>query len=426
MSNWTWEDLNRMWAHGPATDIPAPETFDPLTETKPFNPADNLTALFDLSEEFFSNIMRDPANIAATGWKRGNRWRDTQMENFEPMLGAIENPEIQEFMRGIAGNFATGLSLPAMVMEPGPAELGLIGEGLLGFAAMTPRIWKRIRSPLEEINALLHTAKASGASIADIRPRLRKISSGLYEDILEQQEGLRLAHGDRWYMDPENARDYDFLSEIKTRLDRLTGADEVLPLSNPRNISVDDLADRIINVKEDVLRFELEPNELDAFMTFRESFLPYLDQAAITGRAGSNEVVESLIAGLEAQVGNRGARSILRAMNIDDTAALARPAQRDIMIDAHSSRWGERPVPIGISDILADPLTAEPFEQLLSVLSRNGASPEEFVTYLSRNGVDAVMRQIEPWADANKIDKAGLLQALRWLHGGHLETPPLL
>ena len=146
MSNWTWEDLNALVAAegslGEASPLRGPERtaggasgprggFDPLTETQPFNPADNLTALFDLSEEFFSNILRDPAAVAATGWKRGNRHRDTQLESWEPLLSAIENPEIQEFMRGIAGNFATGLSLPALVMEPGPAEFGVVGKAAM-------------------------------------------------------------------------------------------------------------------------------------------------------------------------------------------------------------------------------------------------------------------------------------------------------
>lgn len=104
------------------------------------NPADNLMDLFAASESFFSNISRDPANIRGKGWQPGMTWRDMHMENFEPLLASIENPELQEYMRGIASNFATGLSVPAMLAEPGPGELGLAARELLPLMGLIPKL----------------------------------------------------------------------------------------------------------------------------------------------------------------------------------------------------------------------------------------------------------------------------------------------
>jgi hypothetical protein len=105
------------------------------------NPMDNLMDFFAASESFFSNISRDPADIMASGgWQPGMTWRDQVLEKWEPMLASIENPELQEYMRGIASNFATGLSLPAMIAEPGPGELGLAARELLPLMGLIPKL----------------------------------------------------------------------------------------------------------------------------------------------------------------------------------------------------------------------------------------------------------------------------------------------
>jgi len=138
-----WERVNRELAYREATGQGI--SVDPI-EAARLGPSDNpllenLQRFFQGSESFFSNISRDPAAIAASGgWQPGFTWRDQQLERWEPMLAAIENPELQEYMRGIAGHFATGLSIPAMIAEPGPGELGLAARELLPMMALVPNL----------------------------------------------------------------------------------------------------------------------------------------------------------------------------------------------------------------------------------------------------------------------------------------------
>jgi hypothetical protein len=135
-----WERVNRELAYREATGQGI--SVDPI-EAGRFGPPDNpplenLQRFFQGSESFFSNISRDPEAIMASGgWKPGFTWRDQQLERWEPMLAAIENSELQEYMRGIAGRFASALALPAMAAEPGPGELGLVAREFLPLLAMT-------------------------------------------------------------------------------------------------------------------------------------------------------------------------------------------------------------------------------------------------------------------------------------------------
>jgi hypothetical protein len=375
-----------------------------------------------------------PSRSIAAGLRGENPFRA-----FGDMTGA--SPTVGEDLQGRGVNpwLALGaeIAVPSMLSFAGDATdmakfaswFGQNIEGIGSLALVAPRVWNRIKDGLDEVTAILQAAKASGQTIEDIRPVLQRKTRSLYDDILEQQEGLRVGHGDRWYMDDEPARQHDLLAQAKSRLDRITGADSVPQLTSTRNIVADDFVDRLVQLNPNELALDLDENALRTFERFKEAALASADETILRLREGgppSRAFVQNAVRSIEEELGPQNTRAILRAMGLDDPDLTRRIAgevpisTRDVSIDTATGRFGETVMPTGIQEILMDPLTAEPMGRFMELLAANNVSEHAFLDILRQAGPEGAMKQIEPWITRNKIDAAGLLQAFTWLNQVYL------